>query len=166
LVPAFGVRGTGAVAATTNLVLAATAAMLARRAPSASERVAPAPTDGTPGSRLALALYAIAGGLALGLEVAWVQAVMQFINTRAYAFALVLATYLTGLVAGSALWARLADRVQNPWRAFGLLEAGVGATALACFALLGPWLPALQTGAHDAVLAARGPVALAAGAQM
>jgi spermidine synthase len=174
LVPAFGVQGTGAVAATTNLVLAATAAMLARRAPSVSQRVAPAPAaepdpraaGGAAGSRLALTLYAIAGGLALGLEVAWVQAVMQFINTRAYAFALVLATYLTGLVVGSALWARLADRVQNPWRAFGLLEAGVGATALACFALLGPWLPALQTSAHDAVLAASGPVALAAGAQM
>src|SRR5262249_53026998 len=166
LVPAFGVRGTGAVAATTNLVLAATAAMLARRAaPALAAEPDPPTADGAPGSRLALALYAIAGGIALGLEVAWVQALMQFIDTRAYAFALVLATYLTGLVAGSALWARLADRVHDPWRAFGLLEAGVGATALACFALLGPWLPALQTNAHGAVLVASGP-ALAAGAQM
>ena len=176
LIPAFGVQGTGTAAAITNLVLAATAAILARREPAAGDLMAVGRRDpaagqvaereeAAAGSRLALALYAVAGGLALGLEVAWSQAVVQFINTRAYAFALVLATYLTGLVAGSALWARLADRVRDPWRAFGLLEAGVGATALACFALLGPWLPALQTRAHDAVLAASGP-ALAAGAQM
>src|SRR4029077_19112190 len=55
-----------------------------------------------------------------------------------------------------ALWARLADRVRDPWRAFGLLEAGAGAASLACFGLLGPWLPALQARAHAALLPAIG----------
>ncbi len=161
LVPAFGVQGTGAVAAITNLLLATAAMVLARRVPGADARIdhtrAAAPAQAIPGLRLARTFYAAAGGLALGLEVVWSQAVMQFIDTRAYAFALVLATYLTGLVVGSALWARLADRVRDPWRTFGLLEAGAGAASLACFALLGPWLPALQARAHAALLPAIGP---------
>jgi spermidine synthase len=161
LVPAFGVQGTGAVAAIVNLVLATAAAILARRAPTAAETTVPThiadPVPAMAGSHLARALYAVAGALALGLEVVWSQAVMQFINTRAYAFALVLATYLTGLVTGSALWARLADRVRDPWRAFGLLEIGAGAASLACFGLLGPWLPALQARAHAVMLPATGP---------
>ncbi|HYD47531.1 MAG TPA: fused MFS/spermidine synthase [Terriglobales bacterium] len=169
LIPWFGVRGAGIAAAAANLLLALWAARLGRSvrvrhspAGAATQAKAGSATEPRPGSRLALALYSVAGGLAIGLEVVWSQAVVQFISTRAFAFALVLGTYLTGLVIGSALWARFADRVRNPWRAFGLLEVAAGGSALACFALLGPWLPRLQASLADAVFVSLGQSASAA----
>ena len=47
-----------------------------------------------------------AGGIALGYEVVWSQAIVQFISTRSFAFSIVLATYLCGLVLGSAAGSR------------------------------------------------------------
>jgi len=56
-----------------------------------------------------------------------------------------LATYLAGLATGAALFARRADRVRDPWSLFGLLIASAGMVALLEIALLGPWLPTLQS---------------------
>ena len=96
-------------------------------------------------ARLALALYAAAGGVALGYEVVWSELLVQFLSTRSYAFAVMLATYLSGLALGSFLFARLGGRDRDPWRVLGLLLAGAGASAVAIVALLGPWLPDAQT---------------------
>ncbi|HSN72319.1 MAG TPA: fused MFS/spermidine synthase, partial [Steroidobacteraceae bacterium] len=93
---------------------------------------------------LALGLYACAGGVALGYEVLWSQIVAPFTSTRGAAFALVLAVYLSGLVIGSALWARYSDHVTDRWTPFGLLIAASGLAALMSFAALGPWLAQLQ----------------------
>ena len=75
-------------------------------------------------------LYALAGGVALGYEVVWSQVIVQFISTRSFAFAVVLATYLLGLALGSALVSRYADRARDPWGAFAVLIA-VGRTGRA-----------------------------------
>ena len=107
-------------------------------------------------ARLALTLYAFAGGIALGYEVVWTQAIVQFLSTRTYAFAIVLATYLAGLVLGSFLHARFADRVRRPWASFGLLVAGAGASALVLFAALGPWLPKMQSAFGSVIFDATG----------
>ena len=56
-----------------------------------------------------------------------------------------LGTYLTGLALGSFLYARLSRPDQDPWRAFGLLLAAAGASAILIVAALGPWLPDAQT---------------------
>jgi spermidine synthase len=151
IVPALGIRGAAMSAATLNLVLAVAALAVATRAASFRERTGPAlrapgktEFKATSEARLAIALYALAGGVALGYEVVWTQVIVQFLSTRAFAFSVVLATYLTGLVIGSWLYARFADRVAGRWRMFGLLVAGAGIAALATFALLGPWLPAAQ----------------------
>lgn len=77
-------------------------------------------------------------------------------STRSFAFSVVLATYLAGLVVGSALYARLADRVSEPWGIFGLLLAAAGLVALLEIAGLGKWLVVLQTEAEGAVLALTG----------
>ncbi|HWP67502.1 MAG TPA: spermidine synthase, partial [Candidatus Limnocylindria bacterium] len=91
---------------------------------------------------------------------AWSQMIVQFVDTRAYAFGIVLATYLAGLVLGSALYAGIADRVR-PWLAFALLEVLVGLAVLATVAALGPWLPRAQASLDAAVRAASGSTALA-----
>ncbi|WP_408431732.1 fused MFS/spermidine synthase [Paraburkholderia fungorum] len=106
--------------------------------------------------RLALVLYAIAGGVALGYEVVWSQVIVQFISTRSFAFAVVLATYLLGLALGSALASRYADRARDPWGAFATLIVAAGLVALLEIAVLGNWLPHWQSLAREAALGATG----------
>ena len=149
LVPAFGIQGTGLFAATLGLAVAAAALALDRRVATGA-LVAPVPPvavapDAIRDARFALALYAVAGGVALGYEVVWSEVLVQFLSTRSYAFAVMLATYLSGLALGSYLFARFGGRGGDPWGALGVLLAGAGASALAIVALLGPWLPDAQT---------------------
>lgn len=93
---------------------------------------------------------------ALGYEVVWSQAIVPFMSTRSFAFAVVLATYLAGLVAGAALYARSADRVRDLWGVFALLIAAAGLVALIEIAGMGQWLVVLQTQAEAAVLGLTG----------
>ena len=149
LVPAFGITGSGLVAATVSLLVAATALAVERRNPAfptakVSETEAPSARR-SPDAHLALALYALAGGVALGYEVVWSEMLVQFLSTRTYAFAVMLATYLSGLALGSFLFTRLARPHHDPWRMLGLLLAGAGASAILIVAVLGVWLPDAQT---------------------
>lgn len=155
-IPSFGIKGTGLAAAAIGLA-AALGALLAERgaAIAAPARVA-ATSRFSRDAGLAIALYALAGGIALGYEVVWSQAVVQFMSTRAFAFSVVLATYLSGLAIGAALFARRADRLKDPWGAFGLLISLAGLAALLQMALLGDWLITLQTLAERTVWALTG----------
>ncbi|MFG0925093.1 fused MFS/spermidine synthase [Pseudomonas sp. CJQ_8] len=145
LLPLLGVTGAACVAGALNL-LAALGAWCGRgRDERALPTSATASLPRTPQARLAIALYCLAGGVALGYEVVWTQSIVQFMSTRAFAFSVVLATYLTGLVLGSALYARRADRIRDPWGLFGLLIASAGLLALLQIAGLGRWLVTWQT---------------------
>ncbi|MGY2173689.1 fused MFS/spermidine synthase [Pseudomonas azotoformans] len=148
LIAQFGVRGSAMMAAMLNL-LAAVGAVLAVRHQAPVEIAQPRPMQP---ARLALVLYAIAGGVALGYEVVWSQSIVQFMSTRTYAFAVVLATYLTGLFIGSQLMSGRVERLRDPWGVFGLLIAGAGLVALLEITLLGRWLVLLQTQAEALVL--------------
>ncbi|MGS1011473.1 fused MFS/spermidine synthase [Achromobacter anxifer] len=154
LIPRLGVQGAALAAASLNLLAAVGAWMLDRRAgdraaPAASPQTMAAPLSGE--ARLAVALYAVAGAVALGYEVIWSQMIVPFMSTRAFAFAIVLATYLAGLAIGAALYARWAQRVRNPWTVFGFLIAAAGLIAVLEVALLGQWLIVAQTQAEAAV---------------
>ncbi|WP_439668839.1 putative spermidine synthase with an N-terminalmembrane domain [Cupriavidus necator] len=146
LVPLLGILGSAVTAGMLNGAAALVAWLLAARTQAAAEPVAATAGQGAAAGgdaangRLALVLYAAAGGIALGYEVVWSQAIVQFLSTRTFAFTVVLATYLAGLAIGSALAARHADRVRDPWGAFGLLVTGAGLVALLEFVLLGEWL--------------------------
>ncbi len=150
LLPAFGVQGAAYVAAAANLAAGAAALALVRFAPPAMR--VPASVRPANEARLAVILYALAGGIALGYEVVWSQTIVQFASTRSFAFSVVLATYLAGLMAGAALYARWADRVRDPWSAFGLLIAAAGLVALVEIAVLGRWVIVLQTAVEAAML--------------
>jgi spermidine synthase len=158
LLPWLGVRGTALAAALFNLIAAGMALALDRHAggegiTTKRVEVSDAPSAG---SRVALALYAIAGGIALGYEVVWSQAMAQFLSTRVFAFSVVLATYLAGLVVGSALYARFSSLVRDPWGVFGLLISAAGVVALLEIAGLGLWQLRVQTEAGNLALAATG----------
>lgn len=153
LIPVLGVSGSAFAAAALNLGVALAALVLdrLRDAPLRKEKA-------NKGQNLpsALVVYAIAGGIALGYEVVWSQAIVPFMSTRSFAFAVMLATYLAGLALGAALGARFADRVREPWAVFGLLIAAAGAVALLEITLLGRWLVVAQTTAEAGVLALGG----------
>lgn len=154
LIPRFGVQGAALAAAALNLLAAAGAWLLDRSAgsgttPAQDAQLAAAPLPAQ--ARLAVALYAVAGAVALGYEVLWSQMIVPFMSTRAFAFAIVLTTYLAGLAIGAALYARWAHRVRNPWPVFGFLIAGAGLVAVLEVALLGKWLVLAQTYAEAAV---------------
>lgn len=152
LIATLGVRGSALAAAMLNLLAAAGALWLQRQHPTPVAAPVKHHSEKAP-DRTALWLYSIAGGVALGYEVVWSQSIVQFMSTRTYAFAVVLATYLTGLFIGSALLARRVDRIRDPWGVFGLLIAGAGLIALMEVAVLGRWLVLAQSQAETWLLA-------------
>lgn len=151
LIASLGVRGSALFAAMLNLLAAAGALWLQRQQPVALATPVKQANAKAP-DRTALWLYAIAGGVALGYEVVWSQSIVQFMSTRTYAFAVVLATYLTGLFIGSAVLARRLERIRDPWGVFGLLIAGAGLLALLEIAVLGRWLVLAQSHAESWLL--------------
>ncbi len=143
LVPAAGVFGTGVAACLLDVAAGGVAIALGRKLPALAP-ASPQQPPPTADQRAALRLYAVAGGVALGYQVVWSQAIVPFLSTRTAAFAVLVATYLAGLALGSGLWARAADRVVRPWVTFGLLITGGGVLALAGLAAAGGWIPRLQ----------------------
>jgi predicted membrane-bound spermidine synthase len=85
---------------------------------------------------------------------------VQFLTTRAFGFAVLLATYLAGLAVGSGLYARRAQRVRDPWGAFALLISAAGLVAILEIAILGRWLVFLQTWVEAGVLLLSGTTVL------
>ena len=149
LLPWLGVMGTAVAAGVLNACAAGVALTLDRRMKPANERIA-IRQDGEEAaspvaSSTAVVLYTIAGGIALGYEVVWSQGMAQFLSTRVFAFSVVLATYLAGLAVGSALYARYARRVRDPWGLFGLLIAAAGVVALLEIAGLSLWQLEVQS---------------------
>jgi len=168
LIPFLGLRGSALAAAALNLLAGGAALWLRTRTdagdagaagPAAPLPAADAPATGKAG--LALALYAVAGGIALGYEVVWSQSIVQFLSTRSFAFAMVLATYLLGLALGSAWAARRVDAMRDPWGTLAWLIAAAGALALVEMALLGEWLMRGQSVVERWVLASTGQQLLA-----
>jgi predicted membrane-bound spermidine synthase len=157
VIPALGVRGAAITAGAMSLVAALGALVLDRRAPARDTGVPPAESVALGReARLALALYALAGGIALGYQVVWSQAIVPLTSTRSFAFAVMLGTYLAGLAAGSGWGARRVARRRDPWGAFGFLIAAAGLVSLLAIAALGRWLVVLQTWAEAGALAATG----------
>jgi predicted membrane-bound spermidine synthase len=157
LIGRFGMRGSSLAAAFLNLCVAAGAfALVKKMAPHEGTR--PVPENSAPEThqRLALQLYCFAGGIALGYEVVWTQAIVPFMSTRSFAFAVVLATYLLGLVIGSAFYARLADRLDDALGSFAVLLSVAGLLAFLQVVGLGHWLLVLQTQAEAIVREATG----------
>ncbi len=156
LVPALGVRATALAAAALSIAAAAGAFVAAGRSPTPRPQPIARRSPPERDARLALSIYALAGAVALGYEVVWVEMLVQFLSTRAFAFAVMLATYLAGLAVGSWIFSGIVDRTDSPWRVFGWLIAGAGAAALLAVANLGGWLPDLQAQAGAWALRATG----------
>jgi spermidine synthase len=154
-----GVIGTGIAAAVFNVLAAVIVWRLQLRSELTSSSPANIPSarqKADSASRNALVLYAVSGAIALGYEVVWSQAMPQFLSTRAFAFSVVLATYLAGLALGSALFGRFGYKVRDRWGTFALLISGAGVVALIEIAFLDLWQLRIQFGIATWVLAVTG----------
>lgn len=83
-----------------------------------------------------LGAFALSGFVALGYEVLWTRVLVFFVKSVTYGFSLMLATFLAGLVAGSAAIARFADRPGFARAAFPRVELLAGIVAYASIFLL------------------------------
>ncbi len=147
LIPALGVPATTYTAAFGNffLVIIALAISLSpdlapiRRSDEATSEKVITPSDSsTPrlrdsSDRLVLALAFTSGLAILALEVVWTRSLVLILGSTTYAFSTMLVAVLIGIAAGSAVFARVADRTSN--------RAGVVAFLMffgGLFAVLGP----------------------------
>jgi spermidine synthase len=86
---------------------------------------------------LLCALFVLSGAAGLVLETVLLRQLALLFGNSALATALVLAAFMGGLAAGSALFGPRADRTARPLRLYGLLEWGVGLSGAALVWLLG-----------------------------
>jgi len=103
-----GLRATVEIAVATNLLVGLVVFILAPGFAVASTEPVPsrpAPARATqPLSPLLLAAFGVVGATAIAYEVAWTRLLVTFFGSSTYAFTLMLATFLSGIVLGSLLF--------------------------------------------------------------
>jgi len=143
LLPSVGLRRTLEVAVSFNLIAGVLALFLARRedgvAPGYAGRTAPE----QPGSRILLACLALVGATALAYEVGWTRLLATQVGSSTYAFTLMLATFLSGIVLGSAAFERWIRRHEARRTTFALTQTLTGVASLVCLAFF-PRMPELM----------------------
>jgi spermidine synthase len=145
LLPSLGLRYTIWSAAALNALVFLLAWGLARVSePLRAEPRAPA-AAGVARSRWMLALICVSGAVSFGYEVLWVRLLSHVIGGSVYAFATMLASFLLGIAAGSALAGRWATGVERAARGFALAQLLVGALSLGAFLLVDA-IPATTAG--------------------
>lgn len=132
LIPELGLWSTSVAAAIVNLTIGGLALAMGR-----NETVAvPAPTPEeehepmSPVVALVAIAYAVSGFTAMGYEILWTRALEHYTHNSTYAYTAILATFLLGLGAGSAVIARFADKFRQPVLTIGMLQVGVGVSVV------------------------------------
>ncbi|MGQ9697222.1 MAG: fused MFS/spermidine synthase [Armatimonadota bacterium] len=144
LIPSIGLALTSLVAAGVNLVVSATALMLARRQES-RELVGGRLQAGEPPREDERAIWpgavllasAVSGFASLVYEVAWTRGLEMVFGGSAYAFSTMLTAFLLGIAIGGAVGAQAADKARDRVRLFVVLELVIAGSALAVAPLIG-----------------------------
>ncbi len=123
ILPALGLRLTLGIAVALNLAAGTLALLLAREAPpspisESSGSLAPETSDDPHSSPLPpattsdffLVCFAVVGATAMCYEIGWTRLLSTQLGSSTYAFTLMLGTFLTGIVLGSALFERWSCR--------------------------------------------------------
>lgn len=135
LLPALGLRATVWIGVAANACVFLAAALLARGAarvegPAAS----PAGPEGNVG-RWILPVVMGSGAISFTYEVLWSRLLGHLLGGSIYGFATMLASFLTGIAAGSAIASRLATDPQRSARGFAWAQLGAAALSLLAFAM-------------------------------
>ena len=75
-------------------------------------------------------LFLFSGFSALVYQIVWLRMLALVFGVTVYAASAVLTSFMGGLAVGAWLGGRLADRSRNPLAAFGVVEIGIGVSAL------------------------------------
>lgn len=162
LLPRLGLGHTVWVGVGVNGLVFVGAVLLAR----GSARVSPASESPSVSARggggLILPLIFLSGAVAFTYEVLWTRLLGHILGGSVYAFATMLASFLLGIAAGSAIATRSARNLVGAARAFGWAQIGTAVLAMAAFAAVnhmpafarwvgagatsGPWVNALVAG--------------------
>jgi spermidine synthase len=135
LLPQLGLRQTVYIGAVANFVVFVAAAVLARGVPAAStESLEPGGTHSAR-ARWILPLMAVSGTISFVYEVLWARLLGFVLGASTAAFATMLASFLLGIAAGSAVASRLAR--QRGGAALGFVLAQLGAAIASWWAF---WL--------------------------
>jgi predicted membrane-bound spermidine synthase len=102
--------------------------------------------DSLPPLALVALLVFMSGCSALVFQVAWMRDLRLIFGATTAAVAAVLAIFMAGLGFGSAILGKLADRVENPLRLYGILEA-----VIALSVSVSPWCVALASSIYFAL---------------
>ena len=138
LLGALGAHRTTSIAVGINLAVALIALALSLRvqpapqstpAPIAAAATPPAMREGWLPAFILLA-FGLAGAASLAYEVLWTRLLVYFMDLTIYSFTTILVAFLTGLAAGSFIFARVADRTRNLLALFGLIEVGIALSAV------------------------------------
>jgi len=86
--------------------------------------------------RIILILFFFSGAVGLVYEVLWLKELQLLFGNTAYAAATTLSVFFLGLSVGGWYWGKRSPFISNLLKAYGLLEIGIGLTALLYFLLL------------------------------
>ena len=137
--PSLGLGRTLGIAVALNLAAGALALILAREEPSTSspdrmslqEKMEAPPSSAH--TRFFLICFGIVGATAMSYEIGWTRLLSTQLGSSTYAFTLMLGTFLTGIVMGSALFERWSRRREPGSMTFAVTQT---LTALAALAFL------------------------------
>ncbi len=135
LLPAIGLQLTLAVAVALNLLAGGLALRVGLRDSAAIEVPVTIPSkmivppSGLP-SRLLLICFAAVGATAMAYEIGWTRMLATQLGSSTYAFTLMLVTFLTGIVAGSALFELWSRRHRASQMTFAWTQTFIAVTAL------------------------------------
>ena len=146
LLPALGLQGTVWVGALINALVFAAAVLLARGASAA--RAAPPAGNGKaegakqrPGLRISIPLIALSGVLSFTYEVLWTRMLSHVLGSSTFAFATMLAAFLTGIALGAAGAGPLARKPRPALAAFGWCQLGAALCSALVYWRLESWAP-------------------------
>ncbi|HWT87354.1 MAG TPA: fused MFS/spermidine synthase [Candidatus Angelobacter sp.] len=151
LLPAIGLRLSVFVAVFLNFVAAAVACRIVpahggSELPAATRKKIATPivsNNSGIDKRWLLVAFALVGFLGIAYEVAWTRMLATFIGSSTYSFTLILATFLLGIVLGSAIFERFFSRPRFiTLRSFAWTQSGIALLAL-CFLFFYRELPAM-----------------------
>ena len=92
-----------------------------------------------------LPLMLVSGATAFLYEVLWTRMLTHVMGGSIYAFATMLAAFLTGIALGGGLAGKVAERRERAAVAFAFTQAAVGALSVGVYAWMGPLIPDAQT---------------------
>lgn len=145
LLPALGLRGTLWVGVALNLLVFVLAAGLTRV--SGASRLTPLaaaprrPLDWRQAGTWILPMMLLSGAITFASEVLWTRMLSHVVGSSLYAFAVMLASFLSGIAIGGGAAAWIATTRERASRAFALTQLGIALSGLAAWIVLERAIP-------------------------